>query len=215
MSTFVTLGPPNSNHDFVLRRYLRAHGLLDLERVRIELVDDFHQGARMLIDGRADFMLQCAAHPSTAEITGAFRRQVFVVDAFISRSRPMPLLMAQDHDAGQLPRRVGLQPATREYADLSRWSEAVLEPTVTAVGEGLLAKKYEAGIAFSSLLEEYPERFQVLEDAGAICDAWVVFGTAAVDRGKAVVWTDSPPALRSDATNRSRHDRHALTNQSS
>ncbi|CAN7499019.1 MULTISPECIES: hypothetical protein [unclassified Variovorax] len=62
------------------------------------------------------------------------------------------------------------------------------------MGEGLLAKKYEAGIAFSSLLEEYPGRFQVLEDVGAICDAWVVFGTAAVDKGKAVVWTDSPVA---------------------
>jgi hypothetical protein len=188
MLTFVTLGPEGSNHHFVLQRYLVAHDLVDA--ARIELIDDFHRGAKSLQDGRADFMLQCAVHPATPEITAAYRKEVFVVDAFISPSRPMALVRARARRQG--PGRVAVQPATRHYADLSGWTQIVHEPTVSAVGEGLLEGRYEAGIAFASLVEEHPREFEIQEFIGAVCDAWVVFGTRAVDGGRAVVWKDSP-----------------------
>lgn len=196
--TFVTLGPAGSNHDFVLRRYLAAHCLQD--RAAVVFVDDFHEGARRLMDDRAHFMLQCAVHPSTAEITGGYRQSVFVVDAFVSRSQPMALVRAVGPGAGALPQRVGFQPATRDYADLSHWPEGVPEPTVAAVGQALLRGTYAAGIAFTTLVEAHPARFEVVEAIGSVCDAWVVYGTQPVDDDRAVVWADSPVArlYRSD-----------------
>ena len=189
---FVTLGPAGSNHEFVLRRYLAAHGLQ--ARARVRFIDDFHVGAQWLMEGTAHFMLQCAVHPATAEVTGRYRQSVFVVDAFISRSQPMALLRAVGPDAAALPQKVGLQPATRDYADLSAWPAQATEPTVAAVGQALLRGAYAAGIAFASLAAQHPERFEVVTPIDSVCDAWVVYGTTPVDGNRAVVWTESPVA---------------------
>jgi hypothetical protein len=188
MPTFVTLGPSGSNHDFVLRRYLDAHGLG--ARARIVLVDDFHAGARQVVAGEADFMLQCAAHPDLGEVTGLYRRRLFVVDAFISQSRPMALMRQKDPVG--VPDCVAVQAATRYYADLSPWSRVVTEPTVMAVSLGLLARRHAAGIGFASFAEAHPGALEVVVPIGSICDAWVLFGRTAVDGGETVVWTSSP-----------------------
>ena len=192
MPLFLTLGPPGSNHDFVLRRYLAAHKLL--ERARVEFVDDFHLGAQRVITGEADFMLQCAVHPATPEITGHYRQHLFVVDAFISQSRPMALLRTRQRgDApDSVAHSVGVQPATQHYADLSAWPRLVPERTVADVGEGLLQGRYGAGIAFASLAAQHPERLELVQMIGSICDAWVVFGPTPVDGGAAEVWTGAP-----------------------
>jgi hypothetical protein len=129
MLTFSTLGLEGSNHHFVLQQYLAAHGIA--EASRIVLFDDFHSGARALIAGQADYLLQCAVHPAAAEITGTYRTAMAVVDAFISPSRPMALVRAMG--SGEGAGKVGVQPATQSYADLSAWPTVVHEPTVLAL----------------------------------------------------------------------------------
>lgn len=188
MLTFLTLGPEGSNHHFVLERYLAAQMLGN--GVRVALIDDFHEGARRVMAREADYLLQCAVHPSAPEITGAYRKALKVVDAFISPSRAMALVRARTPCRGR--GRVAVQPATQSYADLRGWSEIVHEPTVLAVQKGLVDGRYEAGIAFASLVEQRPGDFEVVEMIGTVCDAWMVFGRTEVDQGRAVVWTDSP-----------------------
>ncbi|MEP6722086.1 MAG: hypothetical protein ABJA77_11605 [Variovorax sp.] len=190
MLTFNTLGPENGNHHFVLQQYLAAHGLSDA--ARIALFDDFHAGARDVIEGRVDYLLQCAVHPQAAEITGSYRAAMVPVDAFVSPSRPMALVRARHAQGGE--GRVGVQPATASYVDLSPWAHVVHEPTVLAVQAGLTAGRYAAGIVFSSFALAHAEAFQVVEVIGTVCDAWIVFGRTAVDQGAAVVWRDSPVA---------------------
>ncbi|SDE87605.1 hypothetical protein SAMN05444679_1362 [Variovorax sp. CF079] len=190
MLTFSTLGLEGSNHHFVLQRYLAAHGIADA--TRIVLFDDFHSGARALIAGEADYLLQCAVHPAAAEITGTYRTAMVVVDAFISPSRPMALVRAIG--SGEGAGKVGVQRATQNYADLSAWPTVVHEPTVLAVQAGLAEGRYEAGVVFASFAAAHAERFEVIEPIGAICDAWIVYGREAVDEGRAVVWKDSPVA---------------------
>jgi hypothetical protein len=192
MLTFSTLGLEGSNHHFVLQQYLAAHGIA--EATRIVLFDDFHSGARALIAGEADYLLQCAVHPTAAEITGTYRTAMVVVDAFISPSRPMALVRAMG--SGEGAGRVGVQPATQSYADLSAWPTVVHESTVLAVQAGLTEGHYEAGIVFESLAAARAERFEVIEPIGSICDAWIVYGREAVDEGRAVVWKESPVALQ-------------------
>ncbi|NDZ18381.1 hypothetical protein C7T35_25865 [Variovorax sp. WS11] len=190
MLTFSTLGLEGSNHHFVLRQYLDARGIA--EATRIVLFDDFHSGARALIAGEADYLLQCAVHPAAAEITGTYRAAMVVVDAFISPSRPMALVRATG--SGEGTGRVAVQPATQSYADLSAWSTVVHEPTVLAVQARMAEGRYEAGIVFSSFAAAHPERFELIEPIGAICDAWIVYGREAVDEDRAVVWESSPVA---------------------
>ena len=189
MLTFLTLGPSGGNHEFVLGRYLEAHGL----SARVRLIEDFHAGAKSLIAREADFMLQCAVHPDAPDITGAYRNDIAVVDAFISPSRHMALVRRRDRPNGPS---VGFQPATRRYVDLDAWPQHVQEPTVMSVQEGLLAGRYDAGIAFESLVSAHPEQFEVAQDIGTVCDAWIVYGREPVDGGKAVVCADSPVARR-------------------
>lgn len=190
MLTFSTLGQAGSNHHCVLQQYLAAHGIEEV--ARIVLFDDFHAGARALIAGEADYLLQCAVHPAAAEITGTYRSAMVVVDAFISPSRAMALVRATHSEEGA--GKVGVQPATRTYADLSAWPDVVHEPTVLAVQAGLSEGRYGAGIVFLDFAQKHADRFEVVEPIGTVCDAWIVYGREALDQGRAVVWKDSPIA---------------------
>ena len=190
MLIFSTLGPEGSNHHFVLRQYLTAHGIAQASR--IALLDDFHSGARALIAGEADYLLQCAVHPAAAEITGSYRATMAVIDAFISPSQSMALVRSVS--TGEGAGKVGVQPATQSYADLSAWPTVVHEPTVLAVQDGLAEGRYDAGIVFTSFAMAHAKRFEVVEPIGTVCDAWIVYGRQAVDEGEAVVWRDSPAA---------------------
>lgn len=191
MPTFATLGPEGSDHHFVLQRYLEAHGITQASQQI--LVDDFHSGARGVVDGRADYLLQCAVHPAAA-IAGAYRPRIVVVDAFISPSRPMALVRARRARAGRS--RIAIQPATRGDADLSCWKEVVHESSVIAVQMGLQARRYDAGIVFMSFALANSDEWQVLASIKSACEAWIVYGREAVDKGDAVVWRDSPVALQ-------------------
>lgn len=188
MLNFVTLGPSGSNHFHVLRRYLHLHGLTDAART--VLVDDFHAGAAVIGEG-ADYLLQCAAHPDFAEVTGRYRHQMVPVDAFVAPSQPMSLVRLR---GARSPGIVAVQPATREYADLSGFSRVELLPTVSAVQDALLAGRFDAGIVFSAALDAHADRFELVQDLGSVCDAWVLFGRQAVDAGEPVVWRHSPVA---------------------
>ena len=190
MLIFSTLGPEGSNHHFVLQQYLAAHGIAQASR--IVLFDGFHSGARALIAGEADYLLQCAVHPAAAEITGTYRTAMVVVDAFISPSQSMVLV--RSIGSGEGAGAVGVQPATQSYADLSPWPTVVHEPTVLAVHVGLVEGRYNAGIVFTSFAVAHADRFEVVESIGTVCDAWILYGRQAVDEGKAVVWNDSPVA---------------------
>ncbi|SDZ70757.1 hypothetical protein SAMN05518854_11565 [Variovorax sp. YR266] len=190
MLIFSTLGREGSNHHFVLQQYLAAHGIA--ETARIVLFDDFHSGARALIAGEADYLLQCAVHPAAAELTGSYRAAMVVVDAFISPSRPMTLVRTTG--SGEGAGRVGVQPATQNYSDLSAWPTVVHESTVLAVQAGLTEGRYDAGIVFTSFAAAHAERFEAIESIGTVCDAWILYGRQAVDEGRAVVWKGSPVA---------------------
>src|SRR4051794_22444925 len=113
---FATLGPAGSNHEFVLHRYLAFHNLQD--RAQVELILNFHDGARRLIGGEIDYMLQVAVHPDATAIVATYRHAMFVVDAFVSGSRDMAVICRNDVVQ---PTHLALQPATQHYVDASHY----------------------------------------------------------------------------------------------
>lgn len=182
---FATLGPAGSNHELVLHRYLSARRLTG---ATVHLVDTFDTAFTALLDGRADFVLQCTAHPSHGDCVGRHMHRAFPVDTFIAGSKPLAVLACAEIES---PRRIGLQPATRHYTDLSGYAEQIEEPTIVSVAEGLLAGRYEAGLCAREVLERHPQRLRLVEDLGPALDAWVLFGREKLAEDP-VIWPQAP-----------------------
>ena len=188
MLIFGTLGPAGSNHDWVARRYLAFHGLDD---ARVALFADFDAAFESLLRGGVHHVIQVAVHPSVTGSVARYRGRAHIIDAFISPSQPMAILTRSDVDA---PTSLGLQMATREYADTSRWQTLVPEPSTVAVAQGLLAGKYDSGLTLSRYADAHPDRFRVEETIGEVVDPWLVYGTAPTCKGGLLAWPESPAA---------------------
>jgi hypothetical protein len=182
MTIFATLGPAGSNHDFVTRNYLAFHGLDDVELV---LVDNFENALAMMAADKVDHVLQAAATIAKAY----FRHRIYAIDCFIAPSHPLAILSRSDV---KTPVTLALQPATRDYADLSRWSTLIEVSTTVAVGQGLLAGRYHSGITMLSLAAEHPGRFRVELELGTVDDPWIVYGRRRACDGEILAWRDSP-----------------------
>jgi hypothetical protein len=197
---FITLGPGGSNHEFVTTRYIEHHGLEG--EATIALVLNFDDAAKMVIDGHADYIVQVAVHPTTADIVAKYRKHLFVIDAFVSPSKDMSVVTRVDV---AMPKTLALQPATRDYVKTEGLS-LIPETSTGSVAEGLLSGKYESGLTYSALATENPSRFRIDERIGTVDDAWIVYGRERLTDGKMVAWTDSPAGRAFHAHSTSRHD---------
>ncbi|GHE22935.1 hypothetical protein [Halomonas urumqiensis] len=165
-----TLGPAGSNHVLVLDRYIATR---ELSSATPRLFASFDEAFPALLAGDVDYLLQCSAHPSHGEWVSRTMHRAFPVDAFIAPSKPLAILARTEIAS---PRRLGLQPATRHYADLSAYPELIEEPTTVSVAEGLLSGRLEAGICAREALDQHPECLRLVQDLGPALDTWVLFG---------------------------------------
>ena len=167
---FGTLGSKESNHALVLQRYLDAHSITDAD---VRYCDDFIAAFDDLASGSLDFVLQVSVHPQHSDCVARNVNRAFIVDTFIAASKPLGILTQCDVET---PRSIGLQPATRFYADLSAWPEQIDEASTSTVAEGLLEGRYDSGLTALELIDRHPGRFRVDLEIGAIEDVWVLFG---------------------------------------
>lgn len=188
MVIFGTLGPAGSNHDWVAQRYLAFHGL---ERARVAVFADFDTAFAAMSRGEVHHVLQVAVHPLVASTVARYRNRAHIIDTFISPSQPMAVLTRADVDA---PTSLGLQMATRDYVDSSRWQTLVPEASTVTVAEGLRDGKFDSGITLLRYAEENPGLFRVEETIGTVVDAWLVYGTEPVCGDNVLAWPDSPAA---------------------
>jgi len=187
MIRFATLGPSGSNHQFVVERYLAFHGLGDC--ATISLHSDFSAGVASVLDGGADFLVQCAVHPSTPGTVARYFDGLYVVDTFISPSRELAIVRNR---AKPQSRSIAAMQPTLGYTDLSKWQEIIPTDTVAAVELGLLEGRYDAGLTYASLADDHPDRFCVSEHIGSVDDAWIAYGRQRVSGGGLVACSSSP-----------------------
>ncbi|MDB5829622.1 MAG: hypothetical protein JWQ73_3842 [Variovorax sp.] len=187
---FITLGPSGSNHEFVAHRYLDLHGIR--EHASVELALDFAQAAQAVLDGRADFLLQCAVHPATMATVARFFDGLYVIDAFVSPSQDLAII--QRRDAGQ-PKSLAVMRPTLDYIDSSRWERIEFVDTVADVTAGLADGTYAAGLGYAAIARTHPDRLHMTQFIGTVDDAWIVYGRTRVSDGNVVAWRDSPAAL--------------------
>lgn len=165
-----TLGPSASNHALVTRRYLNTHAP---RHGKVVLMATFKEAFEALLNGDVERVLQCTAHPQHGECVGRYMHRLFPVDAFIAGSQPLAILARAEVAE---PNTLGLQPATRYYADLSTYTELIEQPTIVSVAEGLLAGELDAGICALDLLTAHPESLRLVKNLGPALDIWAVFG---------------------------------------
>ncbi len=188
MLIFGTLGPAGSNHDWVAKRYLEFHRLREAQ---IELFSNFDDAFEAMFNGDLHHVIQVAVHPSVTTTVAKYRGRAHLIDTFISPSQSMAVLTRSEID---VPSTLGLQMATRDYVDASRWTMLVSEVSTVTVAEGLLAGKYDSGLTLLSVAEQYPDRFRVDEVIGTVDDAWLVYGLEPTCEGRVQAWPSSPAA---------------------
>jgi hypothetical protein len=168
--TVFTLGPEGTCHERAVERYLEFQGV---DEYRIELIADFLDGLERLRATPNSFLVQCSAHPKVHEITEKYWREVFVVDTFIYPTKHLVLLSRRDVE---VPRSIGIVPATKGYVDLSRWEEVIDVVSKPVVGEGLLRGEYDSGLTHMEHLSEHADELRLDLDIGEIDTTWVVYG---------------------------------------
>ena len=185
--TFATLGPSGTNHELVTKRYIDFHRI---GGARIVFVDDFAVAADDLLNGRIDYIIQCAVHPDTPKTMGAHYKSMFVVDTFISPSKELAVLTRKSVET---PTSIGLlRPATESYADLSRWTHRFHENSIPFVFEKMLAGEYDSGLVYLEYASQHPDLFRIDEVIGSPDDAWIVYGRERTYRDRILAWPDSP-----------------------
>jgi hypothetical protein len=168
--TVITLGPAGTCHERAVTEYMRFQGVEDYE---LELSTDFFAALDTVRETPDTFLVQCSAHPKVHEITEKYWREVFVVDTFIYPTKHLVLLSRRDVE---LPRSIGIVPATKGYVDLSRWEEVIDVVSKPVVGEGLLRGDYDSGLTHLEHVEEHSEELRLDLDIGEIDTTWLVYG---------------------------------------
>ena len=186
---FITLGPSGSNHEYVTRNYLAFHHLGD--KASVDLAVDFEQGAKAVLNGKADFLVQCAVHPATMATVAKYLSGLFVVDTFISPSQDLAIIRRK---AAPRSATLAVMEPTLDYTDASRWDKIEYVATVAEVSKGLVEGAYDVGLGFVSVAREHPDLLEIDEFIGTVDDAWIVYGRTKVSGGQLLAWPDSPAA---------------------
>jgi hypothetical protein len=168
--TVITLGPAGTCHERAVTEYMRFQGIEDYE---LELTTDFFAALDTVRETPDTFLVQCSAHPKVHEITEKYWREVFVVDTFIYPTKHLVLLSRREVE---VPRSIGIVPATKGYVDLSQWEEVIDVVSKPVVGEGLLGGDYDSGLTHIEHVEEHADELRVDLDIGEIDTTWVVYG---------------------------------------
>ncbi|KIM93477.1 hypothetical protein OIDMADRAFT_61623 [Oidiodendron maius Zn] len=152
MSSFITLGRErmdfSTNHELALQRYLDFHSVSDAQVVNTK---SFHDALERVRCGDVDHLLVNAVHPVADSIIGKHFREVFIIDAFITPSRPICIATRKDRRPAKI---IGvLHPSTTTYTDLSRWEKHILCSTgsLLTIYNGLLKGEYDSGLIYKEL----------------------------------------------------------------
>jgi hypothetical protein len=179
--------PAGTNHDFVARRYAALRGFApeplgcDSPRAALQAV----------LEDRAGFALICAAHPDAPALPAEFHKRLYVVDAFVSASKPLALVTRAQIAK---PFSVGLFVATLGLADLARWGDVVIERTGTIADvETRLAKgAYDSALVYRDFLDRV-SGYRLEEEIDSPDDAWIVFGRERLRPGSTARSPDASP----------------------
>lgn len=182
MLRIYTLGPTGTCHENALRHYLRFQNVPEAE-AEIILVDDLVAAGQKAVDDGDAYLLQCSAHHQVHIVTERYRERLPVVDTFIFPTQPLALLKRRDVEH---PRQLALPEPTLGYINVDDWDEVIFETSKPVVAAKLLAGEYDAGLAYTFVATENPDRIELLETFGEVVTTWLLYGPRARYRGEII-----------------------------
>lgn len=174
---FVTLGPQGSCHDNAIQHYLEHHNVKMFEVI---FISDFLIGLELIYRNKADYLVQCSAHPQVHLITEKYPSEIKVVDTFIFPTKEIALLERKEI---KTPNTIGLVGLCEGYLEGITYSNFIYEYAKPIVGRGLLEGKYDAGITHYEYYKNFPNRFRVRKYIGQILTTWIVYGHDSIFKG--------------------------------
>lgn len=178
MIRFHTLGPAGSCHEHALKEYLAFQ---EVEGADIVLCDDLVAAAGRAVEEGGSYVLQCSAHLNVHQVTERYLGRLHVVDTFILPTQEMALVKRR---AFAVPRTLGVPEPALGYVEEADWNEITFETTKPVVEQGLLAGRYDAGVAYTRSVRDHPETLEVMRVIGEVVTTWIVFGPTPRYRGK-------------------------------
>ncbi|KAJ0309757.1 hypothetical protein Brms1b_009033 [Colletotrichum noveboracense] len=179
-----------TNHDLVMRRYLDFHGIS--ETSNITYYDSFYDAVAALKNDTLDYVMMNAVHPQASSIVGSDFRNVFIIDTFISPSKP--LVVATRKDVAD-PQSIGiLCPSVAKYTDTSKWSDVVQITSggLVQIAQDLLNGKYDSAIIYQDTALANSDVLQIDEELGSPDDAWLLLGRNRTYTNSVLAWPNAP-----------------------
>jgi hypothetical protein len=196
---FVTIGP-DTNHDFATRRYL---DFLGVNAEALGFVEHPEDGFAALLQRTSDFFVLCSVHPETPGLLCRFAGRAFIVDTFVSASKPMAI--ATRRDVSQ-PSTIGLFAATVGLAPTDAWRQTIVETrgTLATMGKNLLAGAYDSAIVYREFAETHADRLRIDIAIESPDDAWLVLSASRATGGTIVANPTGPVAIIIDRADRAK-----------
>ncbi len=148
-ATIATLGPEDSNHGYIARRYCMARQFTD---VNLLFCHEFTPALDAIEQRDADYILICGVHPECGHVVGRgkYAMDLEIVDMFIAESQPLAILT---RDGVVAPISIALQPATESYTDLSAWTQRTHVTSTVAAAEGLINGKWDSALTLRKFIK--------------------------------------------------------------
>ncbi|KAF4842419.1 hypothetical protein CGCSCA4_v008665 [Colletotrichum siamense] len=173
-----------------MRRYLDFHGIS--ETSNISYYDSFYDAVAALKNDTLDYVMMNAVHPQASSIVGSDFRNVFIIDTFISPSKP--LVVATRKDVAD-PQSIGiLYPSVANYTDTSKWSDVVQITSggLVQIAQDLLDGKYDSAIIYQDTALANSDVLQIDEELGSPDDAWLLLGRNRTYTNSVLAWPNAP-----------------------
>lgn len=180
---FATLGPEGTCHDYVLRNYLNYQGIVEI--AEIKYFSDFNEGLALLEDGKANFVMQCSAHPEVHLFMEHDPENLPVVDTFIFPTKPLALLKRVDCENDKKVS-LGFVPAAAGYIQdiLDEFEVIVSYESKPLVGEALQNGEVMYGFTQEEYAHSPESNLEIVRKFGAVVSTWIIYGKTKRFAGK-------------------------------
>jgi hypothetical protein len=165
------------------------HGAPHEAFAEVVFIEDFIEGVEMMRRGEVDLMIQVCAHHHVAKTIEVHHKEVFLIDCFIGRTRPMGLLTRADVES---PQSVGYILPTAGYFEPARFRTQVHTLSNSDTARRLLAGEFDSGFTSLDVAHDNPGRFRIDKEIGEVDVVWLVYGKTRVNKGPMIAWRDAP-----------------------
>ena len=140
-------------------------------KAAVQLCPDLRQALSACVQGDADHVFVCAAHPDAANMVSSaqYKHGILLSEAFIAESQPLAILASVKSTRQHS---IAVHPATRDYTDLSTYQEVHEVGSTVEAFEGLEQGRWDCALTAARFARE--SGIQLIAKIDPPRDAWLL-----------------------------------------